>query len=411
MNNGEYLLKYKKAISQVKDDPHKKKNLFHLQWHITDACNLRCKHCYSEDNTIRDLPLQQLKEIFDKYIKAILKWNMIGEVSLTGGEPVLRDDFFELLDYIHKRWKEHPIFSVSLMSNGTTITEELVSQLKSYWPLLPSVQVSMDGVHKETHEALRGRGVYERTKASFSLFNEQGFGTALHYVVHKQNYKDAFHILEFGEELNVKRITLSRLVPEGRGKNLGMLSQSELKELWIHLCEKCLDFYPKDVFLARSRCDLWHLVDIASSLYSLKWGAQEETFPSYLHIGQRCPIGINGLVVDPDGTVLPCKRLPIPIGNITQDTFFKIWYSSQLLWKFRYRQLYMKGKCKECPFLVDEELRHLCAGGSPCISYSVCGDCFMPDSQCWFDPHSKEQKEEVRKWKEIILRQEKIYSS
>ena len=411
MNSDEYLLKYKRVISEIEDDPHRKRNLFHLQWHITDVCNLKCKHCYSEDNTIRDLPLQQLKEIFDKYLKAILKWNIKGEISLTGGEPILRNDFFELLDYIYRRWEENPCFLVSLMSNGTLITEELVFRLKSYWPMLPAVQISMDGVCKETHEALRGKGIFAKTKDSFSLLNEHGFGTALHFVVHKKNYRDAFDILELGEELNVKRITLSRLVPEGRGKNLGMLTPSELKKLWIHLSEKCLDFYSKGVFLARSRCDLWHLVDIASALYSLKWGAQENMFPSYLQIGQRCPIGINGLVVDADGTVLPCKRLPLSVGNITQDTFFNIWYSSKLLWKFRYREKYMKGKCQACPFLADEELRHLCAGGSPCISYSDCGDCFVPDSQCWFDPYSKEQKEEVQKWKKLILEQKKTCSS
>jgi radical SAM protein with 4Fe4S-binding SPASM domain len=410
MNGEEYLLKYKKAIAGYSSD-QTRRELFHLQWHITDVCNLRCTHCYSEDNLIRDLPLHQLKEIFDKFLKTILKWNVRGEISLTGGEPILRNDFFEFLNYVHKRWKENRCFRVSLMSNGTCIDDDLVSHLKSYWPMLREVQVSMDGVHEETHEKVRGKGTFQKTKNSFFLLHNSGFGTALHYVVHKGNYTDAFDILEFGEELKVKRITLSRLVPEGRGKGLSMLTPSELKDLWVHLSEKCLEFYPKGVFLARSRCDLWHLVDKASTLYSLKWGAQDNTIPGYLQIGQRCPIGINGLVLDADGTVYPCRRLPIPIGNITQDTFFNIWYSSKLLWKFRYREKHMKGKCQDCPFLTDEELRYLCAGGSPCVAYGHSSDCFMPDSQCWFDPYSGEQIEEVEKWRKLILKQEKIYSS
>ncbi|MBU7022621.1 MAG: radical SAM protein [Theionarchaea archaeon] len=411
MRNGEYLLKYRKAISKVNDDPHKKRNLFHLQWHITDICNLRCKHCYSDGNSIRDLSLAQLKEIFNKYVKTISKWNMRGEISLTGGEPMLRQDFFHLLDYIHDRWKRTPCFSVSLMSNGTLITEEYAAQLGSYLPMLSSVQISMDGTSKEVHEEMRGEGVFERTKESFSLLQKQGFGTALHYVVHKQNYHDAFNILELGEELKVNRVTLSRLVPEGRGKRLTMLTPSELKKLWSYLSLRCLDSYSKGVILARSRCDLWHLVDIPSALYSLRWGVLEKRYPSYLQIGQRCPVGINGLVVDTDGCVLPCKRLPIPLGNITQDTFFNIWYSSRLLWKFRYRERYMKGKCRDCPFLAEEELRHLCAGGSPCISLADCGDCFLPDSQCWFNPYSEEEIDEVRKWKRQLLDHERTFSS
>ncbi len=71
----------------------------------------------------------------------------------------------------------------------------------------------------------------------------------------------------------------------------------------------------------------------------------------------------------------------------------------------------MKGKCKDCPFLMDEKLRGLCAGGSPCISYAECGDCFVPDSQCWFDPYSEEQVKEVEKWKELILEQETTFLS
>ena len=411
MSNSNYLFKYVRAISNVKDDPQKRQGLFHLQWHITDLCNLKCRHCYSETSSVKDLPLRELKKIFDKYLKTILKWNAKGEISLTGGEPILREDFFGLLDYIHERWKEYPCFSVNIMSNGTCITRELVSQFKSYWPMLPLVQISMDGVTKKTHEELRGKGTFEKTKRSFSLLKQNRISTALHFVVHKGNYKDAFDILKFGSNLGARRVTVSRLVLEGRGVHLKMLTLSQLRELWIHLSEMCLDFYPKNMFLARSRCDLWHLVDTASALYSLKWGVQKNAFPPHLQIGQRCPIGINGLVVDADGTVFPCRRLPIPLGNITKDTFFNIWYGSELLWKFRYRERYMKGKCQECPYLIDEELRFLCAGGSPCLSYSNCGDCFMPDPQCWFDPRNKEEKDEVLRWKKLILEQEKIYSS
>lgn len=410
MSSNEYL-QYKKALAKIPEKRGRKKEGFYMQWHITDLCNLKCRHCYTADDSIRDLPLSQLKEIFDKYLKSILKWEIGGSVSLSGGEPILRNDFFELLDYIHRRWKEYPRFSVALMSNGTLINEEFASQLKSYLPMLRQIQISLDGVCEETNDFLRGKGSFAKAKNGFLLLHENGFQTALHFVVHKMNYRDAFDVLELGEKLKATRITVSRLVLEGRGNVLEMLSPSELKDLWVHLSQKCLDSYPKGMFLTRGRCDLWHLVDIASTFYSLKWGAQEGMIPAYAQVGQRCPAGINGLTVDADGTVYPCRRLPIPVGNITQDTFFKIWYVPKILWKLRYRERYMKGKCQDCPFLTDEELRGLCNGGSPCISYSVCGDCFMPDSQCWFDPYSKEQRKEVEKWKRLILKQEKTCSS
>jgi radical SAM protein with 4Fe4S-binding SPASM domain len=410
MNNN-HLQEYEKAASQFADRGGKREKDFYVQWHITDRCNLKCKHCYTGEPSRGDLPLSQLQDIFDKYLKALLKWELKGMISLTGGEPLLRSDFFELLDYIHEKWKEHPCFYVSLMSNGTLINEEFVSRLKSYWPMLTQVQVSLDGACEETHDFVRGKGSFAKAKNSLFLLREKGFITALHFVVHKSNYEDAFHILELGEALKVTRVTISRLVPEGRGGTLEMLSPSQLKDLWNYLSTKCLDLFPKGIFLARGRCDLWHLVDIGSALYSLKWCVKEGTLPQYLEVGQRCPVGINGLTVNADGSVYPCRRLPITIGNVTTDTFFTIWYSSKLLWQFRYKERHMKGKCQDCPFLTDEELRYLCAGGSPCISYAECGDCFMPDPQCWFDPLSEEQREEVEKWKKLILEQEKTYSS
>ncbi len=407
----DYLARYKKAVSEAPDKKTKSEPIFYIQWHITDSCNLKCKHCYSPDRSVRDLSTDKLKEIFDKYLKLIIKWGRKGRLSITGGEPMMRDDFFELLDYMYEKWKEYPEFVVHLMSNGTLITEEFVMKLKSYMPMLPLVQLSLDGACEETHDYIRGRGTFAKTVNSFQLLHTHGFRTALHFVVHKANYKDAFTILELGEELKVMRITLSRLVPEGRGGILDMLTPSELKDLWAHLSEKCLDYYSKGIYLIRVRCDLWHLVDIPSTMYSLKWGGLEDMIPSHLRIGQRCAAGVLALTVDADGTVYPCRRLPIPVGNVAEDTFFKIWYTSKLLWKLKYKQRHMKGKCQECPFLIDEELRDLCAGGGPCISYSEYGDCFMPDTQCWFDPRSKEQREEVEKWKKRMLGQEKIYSS
>ncbi|MBU7014531.1 MAG: radical SAM protein [Theionarchaea archaeon] len=400
---GSRVSEYEKAISSIVERKYEDKRVFSVQWHITDHCNLACKHCYSSNNSIRDLPLNVLRAIFDKYLKAILKWGVEGYLSLTGGEAILRSDFFELLDFIHARWEEHPVFVVSLMSNGTLIDEERVSHLKEYLPMLSHVQISLDGVNEETHDFLRGEGSFSRSKKGFSLLREGGFTTALHYVVHKGNYRDAFNILELGDELKVIRVTLSRLVPEGGGKTLEMLAPSELRDLWDYLGSRCLDYYPKGVFLARGRCDLWHLPDIASALYSLKLNSQGNAFPALYRVGQRCPVGLNGLAVDTDGTVYPCRRLPISVGNIVQDTFFKIWYSSRLLWKFRHKEEYMKGKCRDCPFLTDTQLRTLCAGGSPCISYGNCGDCFEPDPQCWFDPYSEEQREEVEKWRKRIL--------
>jgi radical SAM protein with 4Fe4S-binding SPASM domain len=97
--------------------------------------------------------------------------------------------------------------------------------------------------------------------------------------------------------------------------------------------------------------------------------------PLEIDLGGMCSIGIDSLTILPDGTVLPCRRLPIPIGNLTNDSIFKIWYTSDLLWKIRNKNN-LKGKCNKC------ELIPRCSG-CRAIAYAVTGDYLAEDPQCW----------------------------
>ncbi|MFP4403613.1 MAG: radical SAM protein, partial [Candidatus Woesearchaeota archaeon] len=80
-------------------------NSFHLQWHITERCNLSCKHCYQDENFIKDeLGLDKLKIILDKYIKFLKLFNLNNNrISITGGEPFIRKDIFDLIKIINSK--------------------------------------------------------------------------------------------------------------------------------------------------------------------------------------------------------------------------------------------------------------------------------------------------------------------
>lgn len=91
-------------------------------------------------------------------------------------------------------------------------------------------------------------------------------------------------------------------------------------------------------------------------------------------MGAPCPVGINGLAMMPDGTVLPCRRFPIKIGNVLKDSLYKIWYTSDLLWKMRDRTLVEK--CGSCE---NKEKCYGCRG----MAWAYFGDYLKPDPQCW----------------------------
>ena len=76
------------------------KEEFYFQWHFMNSCNLRCVHCYQEGYSFKDLPIEQLMYIADQIVGALRKWNMLGRISLTGGEPFLSPHLLTLVEYL-----------------------------------------------------------------------------------------------------------------------------------------------------------------------------------------------------------------------------------------------------------------------------------------------------------------------
>ena len=121
---------------------------FHLQWHITEKCNFKCKHCYTE-KPMNELSTDELFLILDQYIEMIKRWKMdINNrprlLSISGGEPLLRKDIFELLEAINEN--KDMFTNVVLMSNGSTITDNVIKKLKDLG--IPQIQISLDGLEK-----------------------------------------------------------------------------------------------------------------------------------------------------------------------------------------------------------------------------------------------------------------------
>jgi MoaA/NifB/PqqE/SkfB family radical SAM enzyme len=104
---------------------------FYIQWHITNRCNLRCSHCYQDTYTSEmDMPMPEMIEIVNNNIFPTLsKWNKKGDFSITGGEPFLRRDIFDLMDVIES---SDYASRMDILSNGTFITDSIMEKLKDY---------------------------------------------------------------------------------------------------------------------------------------------------------------------------------------------------------------------------------------------------------------------------------------
>jgi AdoMet-dependent heme synthase len=340
-------------VSGEKVDP----SPFHIQWHINDNCNLRCKHCYMEEYVDKGLSLDSMKKIVNKYFRAIEKWNHSPEFSITGGEPLMNPNLFPLIDYIRNK---NPSSRIAILTNGTLLNKEIVSKIKDR--KLSLVQVSLEGSTGEINDNIRGVGNFDKVIGAINLLKKSKIKTSLHFVISKQNFKDVKNYINLAKELEIDMLTFSTLVPFGNGGQMKklILSPIELKKCYEEIDEiaQVLDLNGQKPYIRRTR-PLW---------------CDFKTVNPERPVGGVCPVGLNTLTILANGEVMPCRRLPRIIGDLKKQNFFEIWYGSEILWKIRNRSN-LKG-CKSCKYLEK------CAGCRG-IAEVYHGDYMAGDPQCW----------------------------
>jgi radical SAM protein with 4Fe4S-binding SPASM domain len=326
---------------------------FYFQWHITDLCNLRCKHCYHEQYSQKGLDIDNLLKIGVHLCDAIKKWGKIGSFSITGGEPFMRkDSVFRLLDFIENR---EEVGHVDILTNGTLIDKKDISQLKKY-EKLRRIQLSLEGL-KDTNDKIRGGGSYDTIINNITKLIDGGLTTCVMMTLGRHNKEEVIPLAEKMGEIGVEAFVLDRFIPEGQSDQLTswVLTSSEIRNVY----EKCYDFFQKTL---SPRMLLYR------TLFCL-------LNPEDEHIGAMCSVGNNALTIMPNGDVLPCRRLPIVLGNLLETTVYDIWYTNPLLWEIRNPDN-LKGKCKDCEFIP-------ACRGCRAFAYAMTGDYLQEDPQCW----------------------------
>ncbi len=327
---------------------------FYFQWHITERCNKHCNHCYQNGHPARDLPLTDLELVIDQMQEVLVKWERKGSLSLTGGEPFVRQS--ELFD-IMNRVDEIPSFAYyDILTNGSLISDDIATTLKKQRKLR-RVQVSLEGSKPEINDAIRGDGSYQETLNAIRKMKRHGLTVSVMTTISRYNYKDIPSLIEILNDEGVDTFAMERLIPEGRGESLRnqLLSPVELKELYERIYEIAVQKNDTRILLYRP-------------LFTL-------VAPDDSSVGALCSVGNNALTIMPDGTVYPCRRLPIPIGNILTDGLYSIWYDSEFLWKIRDPKN-MQGKCRNCELLAN-------CRGCRAMAYFCSGDYMAEDPQCW----------------------------
>ena len=156
---------------------------FGFQWHITNRCNLRCAHCYQEDySDSNELDLDGLKRIADEIIKTLAKWGKKGDIAITGGEPLVKEEAFPLINYLES---SDDIASIDILSNGTLINESIAEHILDL-KKVRCVQISLDGASAGSNDAIRGKGTFEKALAGVRLLRRSGISVNIMFTLQRR---------------------------------------------------------------------------------------------------------------------------------------------------------------------------------------------------------------------------------
>jgi len=337
---------------------------FHLQWHITEKCNLACKHCYFDEKFLKkELSLNQLSKVLEQYFNLLKKWKLpkkASRISITGGEPMVRKDFFVFLKKCYQN-KEKTRYGV--LTNGILLNDKKVIELKELE--VDYVQISLEGMEKENDE-IRGIGTFKKIVKAAKILVKNGIYTAVSMTVTKQNLRDIPLLIELLKELKVNALGLRRFIPIGRGKQMKklMLSPRETRDLYL--------------YILKTRQGLKNL----KSKLTLTIGCEDGILAQEGYRANTCVAGQSSLTILPNGDVYPCRRLPIYVGNVPKQSLEEIFYKSAKLKELR-NHFNIDIRCQNCHYFSK------CMGGAKCVSYGywqgpdVSDPQFLPDPQCW----------------------------
>lgn len=342
-----------------------------VAWEITRRCNLKCVHCRSssemEAKGHPDFSTEEAYRILDdiaSYAKPVM--------VLSGGEPLLRSDVFDIAKYGTKKGMR-----MCIATNGTLVTEEICRNMKA--AEVKMVSLSLDGSTDAVHDDFRSqKGAFAGTINAARLFKEHGIPFLINSSFTKRNQEEIPKVYKLAKELGATAWYMFMIVPTGRGEDImnELISKEDYEEIldWHYQMEK-----NEHDLLVRPTC--------APHYYRVVLQKQKEEGEKFERRSLKFSTGgskgcIAGQVIcliDVDEDVLPCSYFPRSAGNLKEKSFKDIWEHSELFLEMRDFKKY-KGRCGSCEYIG------VC-GGCRARAYSVTGDYLGEEPFCSYIPY------------------------
>lgn len=324
---------------------------FVLQWHLSENCNLKCLHCYQENHKPIQLKYEQLLDIYNQYKELLKKLKMKGHINITGGEPLCNPHLFKILELIKN---DSDLITFSILTNGTLITENIAKKIKSYDPYY--VQVSLEG-GKKTNDYIRGKGTYKKIAQGIINLKKQDIFTSISFTATKLNYKEFPKVIKYARKYKVNNVWSDRYIP---------LGDSEDKNL-------ALNYEETREYLNIMNNERNKLMEKKNNITTISMYRALQ-FQMTNDFAYGCTAGDTLLTVMENGDLVPCRRMPIVVGNLFETNMWDLYKNNDVLKTLRKKKI--PDDCKDC------EHSEMCHGGLKCLTYAMYKDLNHKDYGC-----------------------------
>ncbi len=352
---------------QEKAGEERQSQLRLVAWEVTRSCNLACIHCRA---AAQDRPYEN--ELTTEEGFRVL--DEIGTLSkpiviLTGGEPLLRPDIFQIAAYGNEKG-----FRMTMAVNGTLLTEELAAKMMDAG--IQRISVSIDGATADSHDAFRQvQGAFHGALRGVAAARKVGLDFQINTTITRQNLHELGPIQERVVSLGAVAHHIFLLVPMGRGKDL------QEQGIDAEQYEKTLNWF----YEQKGKVPLQLKATCAPHYYRiLRQRAREEgrevTFQTFGldALSRGCLGGTGFAFISHVGQVQPCGYLELECGNVRRQSFAEIWKNSSIFLKLRDHKSY-EGKCGRCEYV------RVC-GGCRARAFESTGNYLAPEPLCTYEP-------------------------
>ncbi len=339
-----------------------------ISWNLTRRCNLRCPHCYMEageagaagrHTDARRNPELELST--DECLSLLDEMHDLGTemVILTGGEPLLRKDIFD----IARHASDLGIWVV-MGTNGVMVTDRVAQKMVDCG--IKGVGISIDSIDPQKHDNFRGGpGSWEHSVRALDICRAHGMEVLVQTTIMAMNYDEIPSLIEFARSKGAWSFNLYFLVQTGRGRSMNDLPPQQTAAMLTDMVDLQDRYRP---MLVRAKC--------APQFKQIAYDRGRSGLES-----GGCMAGTQYGRITPNGDVTPCPYMTVVAGNVRERSFTDIWQTSPVLQQLRDPQL-LKGRCGRCEF------NELC-GGCRCRAYAAYGDYLQEDPACTYEPSGR----------------------